>query len=795
MCSLSDKKLVSKDDDIFYYRSGWGKDEKGAFWGKGDYEWHAFVDGELVGTASFHIEDMGAPSAFSNPWFDVVSVKLYSGKSSNVDEGKRKYLTMFNRETTEYIWTELKIRNKVSDGWNCELFFHFTDDAGQAKGSMVKQDFIERGQDDEIFTMCKGWGADNAGSWKDDKYFLNIVFMDVAVARVSFEVSNIEIEGEPAMLSMEECAGIPGGSSTQGEEEVVDPMAALESLIGLDEVKRQVKEHISYLEFLKIRKEKGFEETGKMSLHGVFTGNPGTGKTTVVKLLGKIYKNIGLLSKGHVHEVGRADLVGKYIGQTAPLTKKAIDDARGGILFIDEAYSLAREGDSNLDYGKEVIEVLLKEMSDGKGDIAIMVAGYPHEMNVFLSSNPGLRSRFNYTFHFEDYKPLELMQILDFTAAKKGVSFAAEARRLTEKAIIESYRNRDKSFGNARFAVSIVSEAKMNMGIRIMNSGKADEMSEEELSTVLLDDVQKIFASTLKTSFEAAIDEELVAASLNELNSLTGLENIKTELAELTKLIRYYRETGREVTNKMSLHSVFSGNPGTGKTTVARICGKIFKALGLLERGHVVEADREGLVAAYLGQTALKTKARIDEAQGGVLFIDEAYALTEDDRDTFGGEAIEVLLKNMEDLRGKFIVIVAGYTNEMKRFLNSNPGLSSRFDRTFEFVDFEPEELYQISLRMLGNEFLEPDTLAATHLKAYFNSLYQTGVTKTGNARIVRKVVEEAVRNQNLRMASVAAAQRTPEMIRTLTFADVEEFVPRNEAEKKGLGFQYGSKQ
>jgi len=139
------------------------------------------------------------------------------------------------------------------------------------------------------------------------------------------------------------------------------------------------------------------------------------------------------------------------------------------------------------------------------------------------------------------------------------------------------------------------------------------------------------------------------------------------------KLVRFYRETGKEVLNRFSLHAVFTGNPGTGKTTLARIIAKIYKGLGLLEKGHIVEVDRQGLVAGYVGQTAIKTQERIDEAVGGVLFIDEAYALGEGGENDFGKEAVEVVLKKMEDLRGQFAVVVAGYPDNMHRFIETNP--------------------------------------------------------------------------------------------------------------------------
>jgi SpoVK/Ycf46/Vps4 family AAA+-type ATPase len=565
-------------------------------------------------------------------------------------------------------------------------------------------------------------------------------------------------------------------------------------MIGLDSVKEKIKDYMHYLRFLKLRQEQGFEENTQISLHSVFMGNPGTGKTTVAKMLGKIYHKLGLLSKGTVLEVGRPELVGKFIGQTAPKVQEMIEKARGGILFIDEAYSLARKGDQDgQDFGKEVIEVLIKEMSDGKGDLAIIVAGYPAEMEIFLDSNPGLRSRFNMIYQFPDYLPQELMQILDLKAKKKNIEFDPEAREYIKKQLTEAYRNRDRTFGNARLVASLVEEAKMNLGLRVMKNADLDNISPDLLKTVTLEDVKNIFKTKKSALPDISIDEELLHEALDELNGLIGMSSVKEEVVELVKLVRFYRETGRDVLGKFSLHTVFTGNPGTGKTTVARIIAKIYKALGVLERGHCVETDRQGLVAGYVGQTALKTTERINQAMGGVLFIDEAYALTQGHENDFGKEAVETLLKQMEDKRGQFAVIVAGYPDNMKQFLEANPGLASRFDITIKFEDYTVDELLQIALYMLKAENLTPTEEALEHLRKYFDYLYQKRDKFFGNARTVRKVIQQAIKNQHLRMASLPKEQRTEEVIHQLDVLDVKEFNENLEAGGQGgIGFKLG---
>jgi SpoVK/Ycf46/Vps4 family AAA+-type ATPase len=511
-------------------------------------------------------------------------------------------------------------------------------------------------------------------------------------------------------------------------------------------------------------------------------------------MLGKIYKAMGLVSKGHVKEVDRSDLVAQYIGQTAPKVKKAIEEARGGILFIDEAYSLSRAKEDKNDFGHEVLEILIKEMSDGKGDLAIMYAGYPKEMKGFVDANPGMKSRLGHYFHFEDYLPEELSKIADFACQKYKVTMTPEAKKYLDEMLIDAYRTRDNSFGNARYVYGIINEAKEELGLRLMKHPDLQNLTAEQMSLIDVEDMRKVFAAHSKKKLKLDVDEKLLKEGLTELNELVGMNNLKQEVNELVKLAKFYRETGKDVMNKFSLHSVFLGNPGTGKTTVARIIAKIYKGLGLLERGHIVEVDREGLVAGYVGQTATKTAEKIQEAQGGILFIDEAYSLINaSSSHDFGGEAIQILLKRMEDQRGQFGVIVAGYPENMHKFIESNPGLKSRFDRTFMFEDYDPASMFQIATTLFAREKLKLDAQAEEHLKKYFDFLHANRDKHFGNARTVRQVVGEAVKNQNLRLAAMEASQRTHDMLETVTFDDVKEFEIKESRSQGGtLGFKFG---
>lgn len=768
LSSQDEKRKIRLDENVVYINKGWGMATPAAFWNKGEYSWEAYIDGELIGTKRFYVEDVGKVSTEFNPFFDIESLRFYTGDYNAVNDENKSYLKVISRNDTQYLYIELKFKNKIPAEWNCEMYFNWYNASGLLKARIERFRKIEAGKENEIITFNEGWGNDIPGTWKDNHYRLEVIFMDTVIAVVHLDTGEDDEEGEVEITKIAGNVATPVSEPVASADESLESnVKKLDELIGLEELKKEVKNHIDYLNFLKLRQERGFQDSERINLHSVFTGNPGTGKTTVVKLLGQIYKSMGLLSKGHVKEVDRSQLIGEYIGQTAPKVKKAIEEAKGGILFIDEAYSLAREADDSKDFGKEAIEVLIKEMSDGSKDLAIMVAGYPHEMEVFLKSNPGMRSRFANYFHFEDYLPDELHAIAVRYTLQKNVRLTEDANNFLNEQLMEGFRNRDKSFGNARYALSIIDEAKMNLGLRLMKRADLRELDGDALSTIEKEDVELVFKQRGKRKFNININERLLQSAMDELNALVGISNIKNEVNELVKLVRFYHDIGKDVLNKFSLHTVFLGNPGTGKTTVARIMGKIFKALGLLERGHMVELDKQGLVAGFVGQTAIKTDERIKEAKGGVLFIDEAYALGESN--DFGREAIETLLKRMEDNRGEFAVIVAGYTDPMNRFLESNPGIRSRFDRTFMFSDYNENELFRIAIALLKTEGLRLDDEGYEYLQKYITSIYEYREKNFGNAREIRKLIVDAVQNQNLRLASMPKDQRTKEMLDTMT--------------------------
>ena len=555
------------------------------------------------------------------------------------------------------------------------------------------------------------------------------------------------------------------------ERTLEDILGDMDKYIGMNEVKAAVREIAYAVKNAQERAERGLGEQEKMSMHIVLTGNPGTGKTTMARKLGEILAAIGYLDSGHVVEVDRSKMVSQYQGETPKVVNQLCDKAMGGILFVDEAYTLAPlsqsgERDSQ---GAQALETLMKRMEDDRGKFVVIAAGYRMEMENLFRINVGFRSRFNYFLNIDDYSPDELLQILLSFAKDKKYVFDDAAIAITKKMIGEMYQSRDKDFANGRTMRQLFDSICKRQAQRL-EKHKLMNMSDEQLMTIVEEDIP----------YEApkAVD---YTECLAMLQGLVGLESVKKEISNLSAFLNLQIRRG-ETNTFQGKHYVFTGNPGTGKTTVARIMADIFRTLGILSRGQLVEADRSKLVAGYSGQTAIKTNQLIDQAIGGVLFIDEAYTLKSNDQDSFGSEAIDTLLKRMEDDRGKFICIVAGYTNEMHDFIDSNPGLKSRFSQTIHFDDYTPDQLTQIFLNLATAKKFTVDDATRDAIHRQFEQLYLRRDKNFGNAREARRIFDQTVEKQSQRLVAEInnAAFKEEDMYR-ITQADL----PGSENEKK----------
>jgi SpoVK/Ycf46/Vps4 family AAA+-type ATPase len=540
---------------------------------------------------------------------------------------------------------------------------------------------------------------------------------------------------------------------------VEQAMAELDAMIGLDGVKDQIRQLAASVEAARRRAQAGYQ-TDKPMQHFVFLGPPGTGKTSVARIIAKIYYAFGLLETPSVLEAQRADLVGEYLGATAIKTNELVDAALGGVLFIDEAYSLANDGEGHSDrFGNEAVQALLKRAEDDRDRLVIILAGYDRQMEDFLASNPGLNSRFAIRIRFAGYSPAELLALARAALAQRGETLDPDAGPALARMMEDVGRRRlADDLGNGRFVRSLLEKAGQARDVRVM--ARQEEPAPADLVTLEAVDLERAFAE-LTSRFRGYTEAPTLDSALAELDELIGLEPVKRQVHEIAAQLRVARLRDAQglASQPPARHFVFTGPPGTGKTTVARILGRIFAALGLLVRPEVVEAHRADLVGEHLGSTAIKTGKLIDSALGGVLFIDEAYSLYNpgySGGDAYGSEAVATLLKRAEDDRDRLVIVLAGYTADMDRFLRSNPGLSSRFGVRIAFPSYTPAELASIAeviAEQAGDSF-DPDALPV--LEEIFQQAWDRGrIDELGNGRFARSLFERACAARDLRVAEL----------------------------------------
>lgn len=521
-------------------------------------------------------------------------------------------------------------------------------------------------------------------------------------------------------------------NESENEWTSVSGREQLDRLIGLKEVKKEINTFINTVSFNEQRRRSGLAQTDFV-FHSMFLGNPGTGKTTVARILQDLLYEEGIIKTHKFIEVDRSDLVTSAIGGTADKTKEVLDSALGGILFIDEAYTLYSE--SEMDYGKEAFDTIMKYMEDHRNDIIVIFAGYADKMQNLINMNSGFSSRVPHVFHFEDYSPSEISEIgyRDLLSKQYSVN---ESRY---KQIMENrYRvSADKS--NARWIRNQNEELIKTMITRVA----ANNIAGADVTQILDEDLDTFIGGNV------ASREEKVNELLEQLNGLIGLNNVKklvTNIIKKAKADQKLSQIDPSIT-KPAYNMVFSGNPGTGKTTVAKLVGEIFYNLGILSSNIVKVVERSDLVGKYIGHTEANTKKAIEEAMGGVLFIDEAYQLSSGSDNDFGKQAIETLLTAIENYRENMIFIFAGYTNEMEQFLDTNPGLRSRIQINIEFDDYSSHEVAQIVDSILSKSWsYEKGTLFNT-----VENIYEIlPINQKANGRSARNIAEDIISAQKV---------------------------------------------
>ncbi len=545
-------------------------------------------------------------------------------------------------------------------------------------------------------------------------------------------------------------------------------MKELDAFVGMQGVKKAVRLIVEEAAVQKKLVELGDAEEGLTRFNIILTGNPGTGKTSVARTFGRIFKALGVTATDRVTEKVPDNIISKYVNESAQNMDAAVNEAMGGVLFLDEAYDLNPmdpAGQSKNKEGENAVRTLMTRMENDAGKFVAILAGYPKEMEDFLNSNKGLKRRFSHFIHIEDYTAEELLEIYERAAKAKKNNFTLADEQVRMKAL-NMFRNmvamKDDKFGNAGEAMKMVAQTKTNIYKRLA-AVPPEQWTPEMAHTAYLEDIPYVEPKKLS-----------IDGCLAELNALVGLDGVKKSLTKLAHTINNEIESARLEQRRPEIplgHYLFLGNPGTGKTTVARLMGKILYSMGALPSPKVVEVGKSDLVGRYLGDTEAITTHVINSAMGGILFIDEAYQLS---ADQYGKTVLEILVPRLENDRGKFVCIAAGYSYEMQAFLQANSGFESRFPERnrIVFEDYTPDELYSIFKMRADKEGYKLDPMAENAVRGRLTMMYNKRGRSFGNGRDARNLFDEVKSNLAARLAEEVGSV-TPEQRKTIMMEDV----------------------
>lgn len=559
------------------------------------------------------------------------------------------------------------------------------------------------------------------------------------------------------------------GFKLDRDVQAVSSYDRLHKMIGLKLVKEQIDRIIASDIIEHERKKRKGTQYKSGAMHMVFSGNPGTAKTTVAELFAGIAREKGILNSGSFVMCGGMDLDG--FGCEFKI-REAFKAAKGGVLFIDEAYSLTSQ---------IATTILIQELENRRDDVIVVLAGYSERMKRFIEQNEGLKSRVPHWVDFPDYSTDELTEIFSFMLDERGLAVTDDAMKAA-RYIFEKARSVE-NFGNGRYVRNLIDRAVMNQSARLL-AGRSDA------SGIRKKDLFLLTKEDISVLDEGEKKERETGTAKKELEELIGLSSAKEII---NKAVANYRLNKLCIDRgikreKAALHMVFTGNPGTAKTTVARLLAEILRDEKVLSTGNFVEAGRADLIGQYIGHTAPLVRRRFRDAQGGVLFIDEAYSLCDDREKGFGDEAISTIVQEMENHRDDVIVIFAGYPEPMKEFLDRNPGMRSRIAFHVEFDDYSTDELCEITQLMARKKGLTVTDAAMAKLKeCYAEARKHEGY---GNGRFVRKMLEEAEMDLADRIAQLDESELTTELITTVEACDIPEVsFEEQKAFRRRIGF------
>lgn len=575
-----------------------------------------------------------------------------------------------------------------------------------------------------------------------------------------------EIADDLGLVVAESIPSINGSSG--------DGMAELDDLIGLARIKTRVKDYLNAVRLASRRMELGLP-TSMPRLHMAFLGNPGTGKTTVAEIIGKVFAEWGILSVGRVIRTEKSQMVGQYIGETEYKMNNLLARARGNILFIDEAYQLAEGGES--DFGRIVMNSLLTELGKNNLDMVVILAGYTAPMKKLLESNEGIESRFPNVFNFEDYTTEELLEIGKLMIRKQGFNLTKGAEQNMMAIIQTESEKPSPRFGNGRFVSNLLqNEILATLGAR---TSKMENPTAEDLSTILPEDV--VIGKKQK---DVVFDDAAIDSALRRLDNLAGLSNVKQAIHNFVRSARYLHSIGEPYVGKGLLSWRFIGKSGTGKSTVAEIMATILKGMRLIANSHITEIKGERIFNVSEADCDTVLQEAVKKSCNGLIFIDVDDSKFNEARLGYGRGVEQIRLKVKEltvESGGECALILAELDAPNKNVAEQlSDGGVYEFDHTLVFKDFTPDELFQILCGCLEKFLVSFSPAAERHIKGFLKSLNSSIGASARTMKLMSRTIYQQV---ILRESGLARPPKSHQV----QLADIETF--KWDSKKGKIGF------
>ena len=527
-------------------------------------------------------------------------------------------------------------------------------------------------------------------------------------------------------------AEAPASDEPDPEETIARLKAELDRLPGWQNFKRRLDEIVSHSRLNGKRKEAGLDPIAP-KLHTLIIGRPGTGKTSCIPYLTAVLKALGYLTTDAMWTTRVSMLSSSNVNGEVERTNDAIEKAQGGTLIFENAHELFRTEVKNYDTEQRIVRTLVDAMDDTEKypRWMLVLTGEPEGMESLLAAYPDLKQHFQAPVYMEDFLPEELFRMIDPACENRDLTLSEAARRKLEMYILHKYNHRSKDFLNGWLVDRLFEEQIVPAMFRRL--ADVPEPTPEQLETVEAQDIPAV--------------NTMPDTGLDELDALIGLGKIKTRVRDYLHAVRL---AGRRMeqglpTNMPRLHMAFLGNPGTGKTTVAEIIGKVFASWGILSGGRVIRTEKSQMVGQYIGETEFKMRNLLARAQGNILFIDEAYQLVEGGEKDYGRIVMNSLLTELGKENQNMVVILAGYTAPMKQLLESNEGIESRFPNVFNFEDYTTDELVDIGKLMIRRQGFTLTPGAEANLRAIIEEESEKPSPRFGNGRFVSNLLQNEI--------------------------------------------------